>query len=436
MAKILKAKDRAGHVVPGKFKVLVSFGSEHNGTRYFRSRTVSATTRTIKDIAEQVEVELRADEALKLDAEAAEADVDPEPAKPGTFAELAERYVRDGAVTAGWSAKYVLDREHHAELIAASPLGAVLVRELRREHLVDHLAAWAATPKPGGGKRGTDSVRSRRVFVGAVVAFALMDPDTELRGNPALKLGGGKVKAADVTTVEDRDIPSVADFGRIIARAAGRWQLDIDRRVNGTGYRGKLGDVQRAELFADFAMFALWSGMRPQEVCGLQAHKVKLLADGRAEVRVDRAIEVVRGKGPQLKGTKNEDRRTITVHADAAAILQRRLDATELAAMSDEVEADRKRYVFARAWGTEPLTPSATTHWWAKLRSFDSGLDDLRLYDVRHSHCSELHELGLHDAAIAEHMGHSIETTNRTYNHKRPGADAQLADAIEAAAAR
>jgi integrase len=440
MAKVLKVKDRSGNVVPGRFKVMVSFGSEHNGTRRFRSETVSATTRTIKEVAAEVEARLRADDARQraadeLAEEAGPPDADPEPAKPGTFAEAAERYVRDGVVTAGWSAKHLASREREAELIAASPLGSVPMRELRREHLVEHLGAWAATPTGRGTARSAASVKARRVFIGAVVAFALADPDTELRGNPAAKLGAAKL-GVKARKVADRDVPTVADFGRILNRAAARWQADIDRRVNGTGYRGKLGYIGRAELFADFTTFMLWSGMRPGELCALQAHKVTMLDDGSALVRVDRSVEPTKGGGFTLKATKTEDERTVPVHAAAAAILQRRLDASELAAMADEVEAKPRRFVFAMGWGTEALTPTATTHWWAKLRSFEPGLDGLRLYDLRHSHCSELHALGLHDAAIAERMGHSIEVSNSTYNHARPGAELALAKAIEQAAAR
>lgn len=65
-----------------------------------------------------------------------------------------------------------------------------------------------------------------------------------------------------------------------------------------------------------------------------------------------------------------------------------------------------------------------------KIKS--SGLPEIRLHDLRHSHASLLIEIGAPVKLISERLGHeSIKTTMDTYGHLYPGKDAALASQLE-----
>ena len=61
-----------------------------------------------------------------------------------------------------------------------------------------------------------------------------------------------------------------------------------------------------------------------------------------------------------------------------------------------------------------------------------SGVQRIRLHDLRHSHASLLVEMGFQLLEIAERLGHEkIETTLNTYSHLYPNKQMQLADRLE-----
>ena len=61
-----------------------------------------------------------------------------------------------------------------------------------------------------------------------------------------------------------------------------------------------------------------------------------------------------------------------------------------------------------------------------------SGVKQIRLHDLRHSHASLLVEMGFTPLAIADRLGHEkIETTLNTYSHLYPNKQGELADRLE-----
>ena len=60
-----------------------------------------------------------------------------------------------------------------------------------------------------------------------------------------------------------------------------------------------------------------------------------------------------------------------------------------------------------------------------------SGVQKIRLHDLRHSHASLLVEMGFQPLEIAERLGHEkIETTLNTYSHLYPNKQRALADRL------
>ena len=61
-----------------------------------------------------------------------------------------------------------------------------------------------------------------------------------------------------------------------------------------------------------------------------------------------------------------------------------------------------------------------------------SGVKEIRLHDIRHSHASLLIELGFSPILIADRLGHEkIETTLNTYSHLYPHKQAEVAQKLE-----
>lgn len=68
-----------------------------------------------------------------------------------------------------------------------------------------------------------------------------------------------------------------------------------------------------------------------------------------------------------------------------------------------------------------------------KTTAKKSGLPQIRVHDLRHSHASMLIEMGFSPLEIAERLGHeSVKTTLDTYSHLYPDKDQQLADRLNA----
>lgn len=62
----------------------------------------------------------------------------------------------------------------------------------------------------------------------------------------------------------------------------------------------------------------------------------------------------------------------------------------------------------------------------------NTGVQKIRLHDLRHSHASLLVEMGVSPLEMAERLGHEkIETTLNTYSHLYPNKQAQLADRLD-----
>ena len=62
----------------------------------------------------------------------------------------------------------------------------------------------------------------------------------------------------------------------------------------------------------------------------------------------------------------------------------------------------------------------------------NSGLDHVRIHDLRHSHCALLFEMGIPPLEVKERLGHkNIETTLNVYAHVYPGKQRVLSDKLD-----
>lgn len=67
-----------------------------------------------------------------------------------------------------------------------------------------------------------------------------------------------------------------------------------------------------------------------------------------------------------------------------------------------------------------------------KQGCINSGVRQIRLHDLRHSHASLLIELGAFPLLISERLGHEkVETTLQIYSHLYPNKQAAVADLLD-----
>ena len=59
-----------------------------------------------------------------------------------------------------------------------------------------------------------------------------------------------------------------------------------------------------------------------------------------------------------------------------------------------------------------------------------SGVKDIRLHDLRHSHVAHLIELGFSPVEIADRLGHESMSVTMTYSHLYPSKQRKMADKL------
>jgi integrase len=61
-----------------------------------------------------------------------------------------------------------------------------------------------------------------------------------------------------------------------------------------------------------------------------------------------------------------------------------------------------------------------------------TGVEKIRIHDLRHSHASLLIEMGVSPLLVSERLGHdNIETTLQTYSHLYPNKHSEVAQKLD-----
>lgn len=187
------------------------------------------------------------------------------------------------------------------------------------------------------------------------------------------------------------------------------------------------GVPARYERYVPALLLLIYTGMRPAELCGLRVGRVNVM---KRTVHVAETLTNVGGRlvaGP----TKTDQERVLPIPeflADIlAAHLARRAEQLDRALTDDD-------YVFVSMRGggldsrklrARVLVPALEA----------AGLPrDFRTYDLRHSHASELIDMGASPLAVQERLGHTdIVTTLRVYGHLFQGVQEKLAGQLDEA---
>jgi|SRR5262245_26722095 len=185
------------------------------------------------------------------------------------------------------------------------------------------------------------------------------------------------------------------------------------------------GDPQRTTL-----LFALATGMRPEEYMALQWKDVDL-KQGTAIVR--RVLIRTKGGGWYFNEPKTpKSRRTITLPPS----LVRELIEHRRAQNEARLKAGEHWQNYDLVFCTEAGTPLQINNFTA--RHFKPALvrakleASIRLYDLRHTHATLLLLAGEHPKVVSERLGHSSVTlTLDTYSHVLPNMQMSASEKLE-----
>jgi len=156
-----------------------------------------------------------------------------------------------------------------------------------------------------------------------------------------------------------------------------------------------------------FFKFLFWTGVRRGEAIALQKTDV---VDGWANIKYSQREQC---KG--LQPTKTRQRRRI------------KLDDQLYAEIRKKIDDQQGCYVFG---GLKSLTPTSIDKKF-KDAIKKSGVKNIRLHDLRHSHATWLINNGVNIVAVSKRLGHTtIEQTLKTYTHLLETSDQNMLEKI------
>ena len=176
-------------------------------------------------------------------------------------------------------------------------------------------------------------------------------------------------------------------------------------------------------IYGELFSFAIHTGLRRSEVCGLKWDVVDL-TEGR--LRVVRTLHLINGRGlvEGLPKTKRS-RRNVALAPETVALLHKVRGLQGLRGFPTTGDA----YVFTRPSGL-PLIPTKVTSEFTRLiRS--SGLPHLTLHGLRHANATLQMAAGINPKVVSEGLGHSnISITLDLYSHVLPNMQQHAVDAV------
>jgi integrase len=169
------------------------------------------------------------------------------------------------------------------------------------------------------------------------------------------------------------------------------------------------------------------TGARRGEVCGLRWSDVDETA---STVTIRRSVASVAG-GTVVKETKTHAARRIAVDPETMEALAQRRDRAEKLAEACRTALKSDGFVFtSEPDGSRPLHPDTITGGFQRLRE-RTGLDGVRLHDLRHLHATQLLAAGVPVRTVSGRLGHAnAATTLNVYGHFLEASDRQAADVI------
>ena len=181
--------------------------------------------------------------------------------------------------------------------------------------------------------------------------------------------------------------------------------------------------------YARIFEFAVMTGMRRSEICGLKWDAIDLIAEpGRLDVVA--TLQQIRGHGLVTGEPKTErSRRNIALAPETVQLLRVVQGTQQLAREEAGPLWKGTGYVFTQADGS-PVLPDTLTQ---EFRSLVKGLEmpPLNLHGLRHAFATLALVGGMPAKAVSEHLGHSsVVITLDLYSHVLPNMQEELVNVV------
>jgi len=186
-------------------------------------------------------------------------------------------------------------------------------------------------------------------------------------------------------------------------------------------------DESQGTRYGHIFEFAISTGMRRSEICGLKWNAVDLVS-GRLEVVA--TLQQIRGHGLVTGAPKTErSRRNIALAPATVELLHGVHGAQILAKAAAGPVWKEEGYVFTQADGSPVLPGTLTENFRSLVRELE--MPPLNLHGLRHAFATLALMTGIPAKVVSEHLGHSSVTiTLDTYSHVLPDMQDELANAV------
>lgn len=205
-----------------------------------------------------------------------------------------------------------------------------------------------------------------------------------------------------------------------------RKEMDVLSQIETLSFMEALNDELHGTLFA----FALTTGMRPQEYCGLQWKDIDF---ERGTATVQRAViwHGTGGKWHFAQPKTPKSRRTIPLPAAVITDLRKHRFAQNTLRLQRGSLWANHDLVFPSEVGTPLDISNLNRHFKGVLRKAEIRTS-IRLYDLRHTTATLLLQAGVNPKVVSERLGHAgITLTLDVYSHVLPNMQQDATEQLE-----
>ena len=187
-------------------------------------------------------------------------------------------------------------------------------------------------------------------------------------------------------------------------------------------------DVSRETDYYVYFATLLFTGLRRGELLALRWRNLDL--DNANLTVVETAYKLGNGDYIIKEPKTPKSRRTVTMPSSLVELFKIYLADQELLRIQLGVSLNADDFVFIRPGGS-PVNPSAVTLAFKRIIK-RTGLRDIRIHDLRHTHATLMLAAGVHPKVVSERLGHAnIGITLDIYSHVLPGMQEAAAEKFD-----
>lgn len=162
-----------------------------------------------------------------------------------------------------------------------------------------------------------------------------------------------------------------------------------------------LACVERPSARAGFSLL-FWTGIRIGELLALTLNDFDF---EKKTLSVSKSFQSIKGREVITEPKTQKSKRVIPLPDKLCAVVQ------EYTTRLYDYSPDERLFPFTKSFFHKEMEKACAA----------SGVEKIRLHDLRHSHASLLIEMGAPILLVSERLGHEdVETTLRTYGHLYP----------------